>query len=257
MTTANATYDAQFFDAQTREARAVDASHSRQFARVTGITYLAIALFGGFAIGYVPSVIIDGANPAGTVKNIQENMALYKFGIGADALVMVLEIIASTMLFFMFKPVSAVAAAGATIARLLMVATMAAMLFFHAGILALIDPNMATQTMHEPSRLALIETFLSMHHAGVWIWQIFFFAHLSILGRLVLWSGRFPRIIGYGLMIGAFGYLLDSLYAFAFPDADWLGWTRVGFLVIVTLAEVSFALYLAIKAPAAPAASAQ
>ena len=77
--------------------------------------------------------------------------------------------------------------------------------------------------------------------------------HLMLLGYLVLHSGRFPALLGYGLMIGAMGYLLDSAYAFAFPGADWLGILRAGLLAIVTLSEVGFALWLLIRAPQAPA----
>jgi hypothetical protein len=86
-----------------------------------------------------------------------------------------------------------------------------------------------------------------MHRAGVWIWQVFFTVHLVLLGALIVASNKAPRLIGIGLMLGASGYLLDSVYAFAFPDAALLGALRVALLVIVTLSELSFALWLVIK----------
>ena len=67
-------------------------------------------------------------------------------------------------------------------------------------------------------------------------------------------SGQYPRLLGYGLMLGGMGYLLDSAYAFAFPEAALLGQLRVALLVIVTISEVGFALWLLLRGPARPAA---
>ena len=226
----------------------IDDATTRHFARVTGVTYLAIAVCGVFAIGYVPSQLVVAGDPAATLAGIAHRQGLFKLGVAADVAVMLLEIIAATLLFYMFRPISAVAATGAFVARLLTVATMAAMLFFQAGLLALAQSAMPL----DPAQMAVAESLLAMHEAGVWIWQVFFFAHLAILGRLVQWSDRFPDALGIAMTVGALGYLLDSVYSFGFPEADWLGVSRVGFLVLVTLAELGFALFLTVKAPAAP-----
>ncbi|GAA3872026.1 DUF4386 domain-containing protein [Celeribacter arenosi] len=222
---------------------------SSQFARLTGVAYLSIAVFGAYAIGYVPSQIVVAGDAAATVANINEKRALYLSGIGADALVMLIEIFATVMLYAMFRPVSPVLAKIAAVARLMMVAVMAGMLFFHAGALALIDGSFAA--LSDAQRAEMVGWLFDMHHAGVWIWQLFFFVHLALLGRLVDASNRFPKILGLALTIGAFGYLLDSLYAFAFSQIGWLGIVRIGFLVVVTLGEVGFALWLTIRAPRA------
>ena len=91
--------------------------------------------------------------------------------------------------------------------------------------------------------------FLRLHDGGVWVWQIFFAAHLLILGSLIWASGFFPRLLGLGRAIGGLGYMLDSAYAFAFPDADWLGWLRAGLLAVVTLSEITFARWRVIAGP--------
>ncbi|MEO1423587.1 MAG: DUF4386 domain-containing protein [Pseudomonadota bacterium] len=220
---------------------------SRSYARLTGVFYLGIAFAGGFSIAYVPSQIVVQGDAAQTVANIASRTGLYHFGIGADLLLMVLEILALTMLYFMFRTISPTLSFAAAMARLSMVSVMSAMLFFHAGADLLATSDGVLTSFTAAQRADLAGFLLEIHRAGVWIWQVFFTLHLVLLGYLVLTSGRFPRAIGVGLMIGAWGYLLDSVYAFAFPEVAALGALRVVLLVIVTLSEVGFAFWLLLR----------
>lgn len=220
---------------------------SQTYARLTGLFYLGIAIAGGFAIAYVPSQIVVQGDAVQTVANILNRSTLYHSGIAADVVVMLFEIMTLTMLYFMFKPVSETLSFAAAMARLSMVSVMSAMLFFHAGATLLATSPDLLPSFDARHRADLAGLLLGMHRAGVWIWQVFFTLHLVLLGILVMNSHRFPRLIGFGLIVGGAGYLLDSVHAFAFPDAAWLGMLRVGLLVIVTLSEISFALWLLIK----------
>ena len=214
------------------------------YARLTGSFYLGIAVFGAFAIGYVPSQIVTG-DAAATLAAINEKRGLFNAGVGADAVVMGFEVMATTMLYQIFRRVNETLAFAATLARFGMVAIMGTMLLFQAGLAGLADGSIPAGDMREP----MAELLLHVHHSGVWAWQILFGVHLILLGTLVMRSGLFPRLLGMGMVIGAFGYLADSAYAFAFPGADWLGMVRIGLLVIVTLSEVGFALWLVTKGP--------
>lgn len=227
---------------------------SSKYARMAGLLYLGIAAAGVFSIAYVPSEIIVAGDVGATVANMVAKSGLFHLGTGADALVMSFEITLTAMLFFMFRGVNRTLALAGTTARLMMVAVMAAMLFFHAGADYIATNEMALANFSAAQRDELAGLFLHINQTGVLIWQLFFFLHLLILGGLVIKSDRFPSLFGYGLFIGAWGYLLDSIYAYAFPEMDWLGMVRIGFLAVVTLSEIGFALWLAVRAPAAPSA---
>ena len=216
---------------------------SRDYARLTGGFYLIIAVAGAFAIGYVPSRIAAGGG------SLMAHRGLFLSGIGADGVVMLAEVMATAMLYFMFRPVNATLAAAAALARIMMVAVMAAMLFFSAGALWLVDPTTAPASLDAAQRAELGALMRYLHDAGVWIWQLFFALHLALLGGLVTRSGLYPRLLGRAMSLGALGYLLDSLQGFAFPEAALLGWLRVGLLVVVTLAELGFALWLLLRGP--------
>lgn len=230
---------------------------SSAFARWTGVFYLGIAVAGGFSIAYVPAQIVVPGDAAATVGHILTRSTLYRLGIAGDVAVMVFELFAVALLYGMFRETSKTLSFVAAMARLSMVSVMSAMLFFHAGADLLARSDQVMGQFSPDQRADLAGLLLEMHRAGVWIWQVFFTVHLLLLGYLVLRSGRFPALLGYGLMAGAMGYALDSLYAFAFPDLAWLGVLRAGLLAVVTLSEVSFALWLLIRAPGVRAPSAE
>ncbi|WP_245582961.1 DUF4386 domain-containing protein [Sediminimonas qiaohouensis] len=229
--------------------RAFEHPSSRAYARLTGALYLLIALAGGFSILFVPSALNVPGDPAATFANIARQRALFNAGLVGDVVMMTAEVLVSVMLYFMFRPVNATLSLAASYARLMMVAVMAAMLFFHAASLALADGTMSLNSFSEAQRVELAGLMRHVHDAGVWIWQIFFCLHLLLLGVLVMRSGFYPRFIGAGLIVGGTGYLLDSVQMFAFPEATTLETVKIALLLIVTLAEIGFALWLLIRGP--------
>ena len=214
---------------------------SAVYARAAGLGYLTIALAGGFSIAFMPNVVFNsGLAP---LDGILQHRGLFLAGIAGDTVVMLAEILVTAMLFFMFRPVNPTLSMIAALARFAMVAVMAAMLLFYAGLVVLSDSPVFQ------GRGDLAALLLAIHDSGVWIWQVFFTAHLFALGVLVVQSGRYPRLLGWGLALGGLGYLLDSAYAFAFPDVELLGYTRAALLAVVTLSEISFALWLTFRGP--------
>ncbi|EAR51172.1 hypothetical protein OG2516_14895 [Oceanicola granulosus HTCC2516] len=222
---------------------------SAAYARLTGALYLVIAVAGAFAILYVPGALDVAGDPAATFDNIARQRGLFHAGLGGDVVVMVAEVLVSVMLYFMFRHVNETLSLAASYARMMMVAVMAAMLFFHAAALALADGTVPLASFSEAQRLELAGLMRHVHDAGVWIWQLFFCLHLALLGTLVARSGLYPRLLGVGLVVGGTGYLLDSVQMFALPDAALLAGAKVALLVIVSLAEVGFALWLLLRGP--------
>lgn len=234
--------------------RVFDDPSSRAYARVTGLLYLVIAFAGGFAILYVPNTLNVAGDPAATFTNIASQRGLFHAGLIGDVVMMTAEILVCVMLYFIFKPINATLSLAAAFARLMMVAVMAAMLFFHAGALALADGTVPLGSFSELQRIELAGLMRHIHDAGVWIWQLFFCLHLLLLGSLVIRSRLFPRLIGAGLMVGGMGYLVDSVQMFALPQAATLEAVKFALLGIVSLSEIGFALWLVIRGPRAATA---
>lgn len=221
---------------------------SKRYARIAGLFYLTIAVAGGYAIAYVPAELFGGKS-AGTLAEIAARPGFFLSGIAGDVVMMLAEVVVTAMLFFMFRPVSPALSLAAALARFAMVAVMATMLFFQAALYMIATGAMPLDGMEGAMRADLGDLLRAMHDAGVWIWQIFFTVHLWLLGALVLASGWFPRLLGFGLIVGGTGYLVDSIHAFALPDTALLGILKVALLIIVTLSELGFALWLVIRGP--------
>lgn len=226
-------------------------THSRSYARLAGIFYLIIVVSGVYAIALVPSQLHVPNDPAATIQNILTKKAFFLSGILGDVILMIAEIMVTVMLFFMFKSVNATLSLAAALARFAMVTVMAAMLFFYAGLLEFAESSDALVSFSELQRIEIAYLFLKLHDSGVWIWQVFFTMHLVILGQLVVRSGMYPRLLGWGLTIGGFGYILDSAVSFALPEASILGAVTVALLVVVTISEIGFALWLVFVGPRA------
>jgi Domain of unknown function (DUF4386) len=222
---------------------------SRRYARLAGLFYLAIAIFGVFAILWVPAQLQVPGDGAATITNILARRGLFLAGVGGEVAILIAEIMATAMLYFMFKPVNATLSFAAALARLSMVGVMAAMLFFHTGALMLAEPGGTLASFSPAQRLDLAALFLGLHDAGVWIWQVFFTVHLAILGQLVARSGTYPRLLGHAMTLGSLGYLLDSIHGFVAPEAALFGAMTGVLLAIVSLAEIGFALWLLIRGP--------
>ncbi len=88
---------------------------------------------------------------------------------------------------------------------------------------------------------ALMMFFIDMLEHEVYIAFIPFGLWLFPMGYLVFKSGFLPRILGILLMIACFGYLIDFVTIFLFPNVD----AKIRFFTIV--GEPIWALWLLIK----------
>ena len=96
---------------------------------------------------------------------------------------------------------------------------------------------------------ALVMFFFDLYTAGVMIATIFHGLWLLPLGYLVYKSGYFPRILGVLLMIACFGFLIDSLRYFVFPEYEVITYPGIVFEII---GEFGFCGWLLLKGAKIP-----
>src|SRR3982074_3570366 len=58
----------------------------RRLARIAGVLYLLVGIFGGFAEGYVEPKMYVAGNAAATAGNVVANSGLVRMGVVADLL---------------------------------------------------------------------------------------------------------------------------------------------------------------------------
>jgi hypothetical protein len=212
-------------------------------ARTAGALYLAIAVCGGFSIGYVPMQIVAG-DPATSIANLLINQDLFKLGVLADSLVILFELAITAILYYMFRHIGPKMAMVALISRagMIMVMGINILLWVMPYILLTDSSGWNTAQLH-----ALAQFCFDAHAMGVFVWQLFFGVHLLALGWLILRSDVVPHLLGRGLFIGAFGYLVQGIVELTFTDIALLDYSIIGLLVIVTISEISFGLWLLIR----------
>lgn len=212
-------------------------------ARTAGALYLAIAICGGFSIGYVPMQIV-ASDAATSSANLLANQGLFKLGVLADSAVILFELAITAILFQMFRDVGPKMAMVALISRAGMITVMGInLLFWVMPYILLTGPS-----GWEPAQLQALAQFCFEAHAmGVFVWQLFFGAHLLALGWLILKSDVVPHLLGLGLFVGAFGYLIQGVAKLTFVDVAAINYTFIALLVIVSVSEISFGLWLLIR----------
>ncbi|MFT7145406.1 MAG: hypothetical protein ACJASZ_000272 [Yoonia sp.] len=170
-------------------------------AHIAGALYLTIAVCGGFSIGYVPSQIIVASDAATTAANLMDQLGLFRLGVLADSAVILLEIAITVILYQMFRTTSPRLALIAMVSRLGMIVVMG------INLLLWVMPHvLLTQPMglNSTDSQAFTQIFFEAHALGIFVWQLFFGAHLLTLGWVILRSKLVPHLLGWGLFIGAF-----------------------------------------------------
>ena len=210
-------------------------------ARVAGCLYLMLFPLGIFGIIYVPSSLIVLGDAATTASNIMANELLYRLSIVTALTLQIVNIFLALALYKLLNPVDKNNAVLMVI--LVLVAAPIAMLneLNHVAVLLVLSGSDFLTTFSLDQVQASVPLFLNLHEHGVFIAQIFWGLWLFPMGYLIFKSNFLPLALGILMIIGGFGYLVDSFVYFIFPDFD------VTFSEFTFLGELLLPLWLMFK----------
>lgn len=212
-------------------------------ARLTGVLILIIAVFAPFGMIFVPSTLVVPGDAATTAQNIMASVGLFRLGIASEAVVFLLEIVVTVLLYVLLKPVNKTLALVAAFSRLAMAVIQGINLLTNFFVLLLLS-GAGYLTVFAPDQLqALGLLFLNAHADVVLIWGLFFSLHLFMLGYLIYKSGYIPRILGVLYIIASLCYLIQSFGNILLPEYHGI-FASVGFLSVV---EIALPVWLIIK----------
>src|SRR5260221_7495104 len=75
----------------------------KRLARIAGVLYLLVGIFGGFAEGYVEPKMYVAGNAAATTGNVLANSGLLRMGVVADLLDGTVFVFVALALYLLFK----------------------------------------------------------------------------------------------------------------------------------------------------------
>ncbi len=212
-------------------------------ARIAGGLILVMAVIAPFGMMYVPSQLVVSGDAATTAHNIQASEGLFRSGIASDAVVFLIEIVLTVLLYVLVKPVSPSLALVAAFARLAMTVVQGINLFNYFTPLLLLSGADYLRVFDPRQLQALALLFLNAHETMAFVWGLFFGLHLCVLGYLVYRSGYISRVVGVLLVIASLCYLVQGFGNILLPRYKEI-FTPIGFLSMV---ELAFPLWLLIK----------
>ncbi|RFU20368.1 DUF4386 domain-containing protein [Geodermatophilus marinus] len=189
----------------------------RRLARIAGLFYLLVLVFGVFAHLVVRGELYVPGDAAATAANLAEQPTLFRLGYVADLLMATFLLLTAMALYRLLRHVHADAARAMVVFTAVGTAITFAVLSssFAALLAATEEPYPAALGDSGSAATALL--LLDTHHYGYLSAQVFFGLWLLPLGYLVYRSGMFPRWLGVLLIAGGVGFLVDTVLLFLVP----------------------------------------
>jgi hypothetical protein len=215
----------------------------KPLARIAGVLYLLVGIFGGFAEGYVDPKMYVAGDAAATAANVVANTGLVRMGVVSHLLDAVFFVFLAMTLYILLRPIHT----GVARAMLVLVVLATAIIslnavFLFEGLRVATDTYYATALGATGSN-ALVLLLLDTQHYGTLSAQVFFGLWLVPLGYLAYMSaGLFPKWLGVLLVVGGVCYLIDLLAAFLVPDFGKTIHTSI--VIPCAIAEISMVVYL-------------
>ena len=219
-------------------------SSPRRLARIAGVLYLFVAIFGGFSEGFVDPKMYVAGNAAATAANVIANPGLVRVGVVSHLLDSAFFVFVALTLYILLKHVHKSVAS----AMVVLVALAAGIICLNAvfqfeGLRVATDRTYAVAFGAAGSN-ALVLLLLDIQHYGTLAAQVFFGLWLVPMGYLAYKSaGMFPKWLGVLVIVGGVCYLVDLLALFLVPDFGKQIHTFVG-VIPTALAEISLLVYL-------------
>ena len=181
-------------------------------ARVTGLLYLGLAVGGAFGFLLIRPQLFEAGDPALTLANLTAHVSLARAGILFELLTVLAQALAAVWFFRLFRTAAPVAAGEIAAFGL----ANAFAILISAALLAT-----ALSVAQSPYGDAA-STVQTLYLASGRLWDvggIFFGLWLIPMGWCVLRSALMPRVLGWTLIGGGIGYVLNAFLQFAVPDA--------------------------------------
>ena len=216
----------------------------KRLARIAGLLYLLVGIFGGFAEGFVePKMYVPG-DAAATTANVVANAGLVRLGVVSDLVNQTIFVFLALTLYILFKQVHKGAARAMVVLVILAAAISSLNVVFEFAGLQVATGAVDMSSLGTEGSNAMVLLLLDTQHYGLLIAQMFFGLWLVPLGYLAHKSGWFPKALALVLVVAGGCYVVDLLTAFLVPDFNQI----IGTFIVIPyiIAEVWMLGYLLI-----------
>jgi len=217
----------------------------QRYARIGGVLYLAIIVFGAFAEGFVTNKLVVSGDAAATAHNILASPDLWRLGVAADLIVVLCAVPLLWIEYLLLRPVSKHLVLLAVLFNLVSLAVEAISKLFLLAVMPTLGDADYLRAF-EPRQLQILASLaLKSHDIAFNIALIFFGFTCLVNGYLIFQSGYLPKLIGILMQLAGLSYLtacFAALFAPAFADL-----IIPAVLIPPLIGESSFCLWLLVK----------
>src|SRR6266571_1152687 len=204
---------------QTRAGSSTSAvSSPKRLARIAGVLYLLVGIFGGFAEGFLEPKMYVAGDAAATAGNVVANPGLVRLGVVSDLLDQTFFVFLALTLYELLKHVHQSMARAMLVLVALAAGITCLNTVFLFEALRIATGAVDFSALGVAGFNAMVLLLLDAQHYGILVAQIFFGLWLVPLGCLVFKSGMFPKALGVVLIAGGVCYIVDLLLAFLAPN---------------------------------------
>jgi len=220
-------------------------SRPQAYARLGGVLYLAIIVFGAFSEGYVMNTLIVAGDAGATAGNIMASRGLWSAAVAADLVIPVLAVVGVWISYVLLRPVSKTLVLLDVFLTLVSLAVEAVSKLFLLLVLPVLNTSNYLPAFEHRQLGVLANLALRAHGIAFDIALVFFGCACLVEGYLLYKSGYFPKFIGVLMQIAGLCYLISCFADLLAPSiADLI---TPAILLPPLLGELSYCLWLLIK----------
>jgi hypothetical protein len=189
----------------------------KKTARLAGLFFFLTAITTLFGLLYVRSELINFKDATETANNIMANNFLFRAGIAVNILCQVFHLFLAITLFELFKNVHR------TIAQIMFSSKLISLTLAMAGIIGnfaalhLLSKSdyLASFTQEQINGLTML--FLRLTNEMQGLLEIFWMPTNFCIGLLIIKSRFIPKILGYLMILGSFGFAINVFIKLLLP----------------------------------------
>lgn len=212
--------------------------------RLAGLLFLILVITGVFAEFFVRQKLYVVNDLTATSQNIIENQWLFRLGFVSDLVMSTMFFVYGYVLYLIFKPVHKNVSLFLLLCAVISVAMFCQNSLNQFSVLDLLVSTNYSEAFKPEQLQALSMFFQNIHINGYYVNQIFFGMYLFPLGYMIIKSGLVPKILGYVLILGFIGDMIDFVVYFLFPNADSILLDNI--TIPADIGEISLCLWLLI-----------
>lgn len=182
---------------------------TKKMAKLAGVSYLFIILFGIFSHIIVRGNIVVAGDASATATSILNQESLFRMSIVSDLLMVLSYFSLGVLLYFIFKPRHKKGATVLLLLNIIGASMMSLNMINQFAALYVLNGSTYLNAFNADQLQALSLFYMNLHSIGYKMATISFGVWLLPMGYLGLKSGYFPKVISYLLMVGAVTYMVS------------------------------------------------